>query len=274
MAEEFWKSSPFGKDSIFHSSWEEKQKEIGTFNVLEMSGLLEPSMNNEKAGLSKYRILLFGGVDVFNDGRYGSNKTLGTYLEKIALLGKYKIPLQKGDIKIVNSPLFGNEVDGKDIYNDILNLVKKNFDTKNGVLILYGYSWGGQLLMEFLKFFKESKININLLLTVDPAKGYVSFSVNNDVTSNVKHNLNLYQTKKSLIGSKGGPNEGANVKNVDLTGAKNFKGEEVTHSNIDEYTLLYCAQVIAYALKGIYSFKDRTETQIKNDIKNYASQGF
>lgn len=27
MAEEFWKSSPFGKDSIFHPSWEEKQKE-------------------------------------------------------------------------------------------------------------------------------------------------------------------------------------------------------------------------------------------------------
>lgn len=27
MAEEFWKTSPFGEDSIFHPSWEEKQKE-------------------------------------------------------------------------------------------------------------------------------------------------------------------------------------------------------------------------------------------------------
>lgn len=276
MAEEFWKSSPFGVDSIFYPSWEEKQKKRkdSDSDVLEISKLLDPSMSNEKTGLSKYRILLFGGVDVYNDGSYGSNKTLGTYLEKIALSEKYKIPLQKGDIKIVNSPLLGNEIDGKDIYKDILNLVKKNFDTKNGILILYGYSWGGQLLMEFLKFFKESNININLLLTVDSAKGYVSFSVNNDVTSNVKYNLNFYQTKKSLIGSKGGPNEGANVKNVNLTGEKTSKGEDVTHGNIDEYTLLYCAQVIAYALKEIYSFNDKSESLIKKDIKIYEAQGF
>jgi hypothetical protein len=128
--------------------------------------------------------------------------------------------------------------------------------------------------MEFLKFFKESKVNINLLFTIDSAKGFVSFSVNNDVTTNVKHNLNIYQTKMSLIGSKGGPNEGANVKNVDLTGEKNSKGEYITHGNIDEYTLLYSVQVIVYALKGIYSFADRSETQIKKDIKTYASQGF
>ena len=25
MAKEFWKTSPFGEDSIFHPSWEEKQ---------------------------------------------------------------------------------------------------------------------------------------------------------------------------------------------------------------------------------------------------------
>ncbi|MBW7867561.1 MAG: hypothetical protein H3C31_04455 [Brumimicrobium sp.] len=28
MAEEYWKSSPFGEDSIFHPSWEEKQKQL------------------------------------------------------------------------------------------------------------------------------------------------------------------------------------------------------------------------------------------------------
>lgn len=28
MTEEFWKSSPFGEDSIFHPSWEEKQRQL------------------------------------------------------------------------------------------------------------------------------------------------------------------------------------------------------------------------------------------------------
>ena len=270
LADKFGMESPFGNDWV-NEDFSEKNS---IQDVLEAIKLIAKPNYSEQKGLSKYKILLFGGADFFNDGSYGSNSALGTYIEKIALSKKYNIPLQKGDIIVVNSPLIGNEMDGKDIFNDVLNLVKKNFDLKKGVLILYGYSWGGQLLMEFLKFFKESKVNINLLLTVDPAKGWVSFTVNNDVTSNVKHNLNLYQTKLSSIGSRGGPNEGSNVKNVNLTGEKDAKGDLVTHSTIDEYTLLYCAQIITYALKGIYTYKDRSESQIKKDIKVYASQGF
>lgn len=223
---------------------------------------------------SKFKVLLFGGVDYANEGAYGSNQQLATYVETIALSSKYNIPLQKGDIRVVNSPLFANDPNGKDVYNQILEIVKENFDYKNGTLILYGYSWGGQLLLEFLKFFQESGINIALLLTVDAAKGPVSFSVNNDVTDNVKYNLNLYQTAPSAIGSHGGPNEGRSVKNVNLTGEKNPQNENVVHSNIDEYTLLYCAQVIVYALKGIYSFYSYSEKEIKSHIKTYASQGF
>lgn len=223
---------------------------------------------------SKYKILLFGGVDYYNDGSYGSNKQLATYVETIALSSKYNIPLQKGDIQVVNSPLFSNELDGKDIYKQILEIVKRNFDTKNGLLILYGYSWGGQLLMEFLKFFKKDNINISLLLTVDAAKGPVSFAVNNKITDNVKYNLNIYQTIPSSIGSHGKPNSGNQVKNVNLTGEKTVNNEDVVHSNIDEYTLLYSAQIIVYALKGIYTFYNFSETEIKEQIKIYASQGF
>lgn len=237
-------------------------------------GLSEFGGSTGNQTLSKYKVLLFGGVDYSNEGAYGSNQTLGAYIEKIALSDKYKIPLQTGDIQVVNSPLFSNETDGKDVYKDILELVKKNFDYANGTLILYGYSWGGQLLMEFLKYFKQSGIHIALLLTVDAAKGPVSFSVNNDVTSNVQYNLNLYQTVPSPIGSHGGPNEGSSVKNVNVTGEKNPQGEKVVHSNIDEYTLLYCAQVIVYALKGIYSFYNYSSSEIKQHIKTYASQGF
>lgn len=270
-------ANKFGYDSPWVENWIPKTESSVNNQwkgLSEINRINKNPIYTKQKGKSKYKILLFGGVDMYNDGSYGSNKILGRYLEIIALSKKYNIPLQKGDIQLVNSPLFSERMDGKDIYNDILNIVKKNFDLKNGTLILYGYSWGGQLLMEFLKFFKESKINIDLLLTIDAAKGLVSFSVNNVVTNNVKNNLNLYQTKLSVIGSRGGPNEGSNVKNVDLTGEKNSQSEKVTHSTIDEYTLLYSAQVIVYALKNIYSFKSRTEQQIKKDIKVYASQGF
>ncbi len=230
--------------------------------------------NNNKTNKSKFKVLLFGGADFFNDGTYGTNLKLAEYLEILANSEKYKIPLQKGDIRIVNSPIFGNEPDGKDIYKEIIKIIKVNFDLSNGILILYGYSWGGQLLMEFLKYFKNDNIKINLLITIDAAKGPVSFAVNNDVTSNVKENLNVFQTTPSPILSYGSANEGSNVKNIDLTDEKNSKGEKIVHSNIDEYTLLYCCQIILYALKNNYKFKNRSESQIKKDIKLYETTGF
>ncbi len=131
-------------------------------------------------------------------------------------------------------------------------------------------------MLEFLKYFKQSGIKISLLITVDAAKGYVSFSVNNDITDNVKYNLNLYQTKfyKGFVWSRGWPNEGNKVKNVNLTGEKTPSGDDIIHSNIDEYTLLYCTQIIVNALKDNFSFYDYTEAEIKSQIKSYASQGF
>ncbi|HEX8575666.1 MAG TPA: hypothetical protein VF677_05170 [Flavobacterium sp.] len=224
---------------------------------------------------SQYRVILMGGVDYYNNGTYGTNKTLGEYIETIATSKKYNIPLQKGDIQIINSPMFSKEANAKDIYNEILKIIVKDFDIKNGVLILYGYSWGGQLLMEFLDNFQRSKINIDLLITIDAAKGPFSFSVNNDITSNVKRNLNIYQTHPSPIGSHGGYNEGnGKIKNIDLSKEKNSKGEPIVHSNIDEYTLLFIAQVIVYALKGIYSYSSLSDVDIKKAIKTYSSNGY
>ncbi len=232
---------------------------------------IQNSIRNKK---SKYKVLLFGGADSFNDGSYGTNLKLAEYLEILINSEKYKIPLQKGDIRIVNSPIFGNESDDIGIYKDILKIIKDNFDIDNGILILYGYSWGGQMLMEFLKYFKEDNIKIDLLITIDAAKGPVSFAVNNDVTSNVKENLNIYQTTPSRILSRGSTNEGHSVKNINLTNEKNSKGEEIVHSNIDEYTLLYSCQIILDALQKIYAFKKRSESQIKKDIKTYEATGF
>jgi len=226
------------------------------------------------AKLSLYKVLLLAGADFSNAGEYGSNTTLGRYIETIALSSRYQIPLQKGDIRVLNSPLFGENEQGDNIYNDILSVIKDDFDTTNGTLILYGYSFGGALLLTFLNRLKKDEINVNLLITIDAAKSLIGFTVNRTIPNNVKHNLNIYQRFPSRIGSRGLPNEGTNVKNVNITDEKLPNGEDVLHKNIDEYTLLYCAQVIVYALKGIYSFQNYNENEIKKQIKEYASQGF
>lgn len=261
MKNKWYSNNPWAaKDSIWFN-----YEEDNTLNVKDNSVI-----NTN----SKFKVLLLGGIDYYNDGTYGVNKKLAEYVEKISFSDKYNIPLKKGDIQIVNSPAFSNEKGGKDIFKDILKIIKNGFDYKNGTLILYGYSWGGQLLLEFLKYFKQNGIRISLLVTIDAARGLFSFAVNNDITTNVNYNLNIYQTKPSIIGSYGGENEGNNVKNVNLTGEVNSKNESIVHSNIDDYTLLYSAQIIVYALKGLYSFYNYSESEIKIQIKNYASQGF
>ena len=133
--------NPWAKGGKYYPTWIEETNN----KVLDTSKLFGngDGDNSSQTTKSKYKILLFGGVDYYNEGVYGTNKKLAQYIETIALSSKYNIPLQKGDIQVVNSPLFSNEVDGKDVYKEILEIVKKNFDYNNGTLILYGYSWGG-----------------------------------------------------------------------------------------------------------------------------------
>ena len=98
--------------------------------------------------------------------------------------------------------------------------------------------------------------------------------LNNDIPDNVKFNLNIFQLKPSGILSHGWWNEGKNVKNVRITFNRDSKGNLIFHATIDEYTLFYCAQVIIYALKGIYSFIYYSENEIEEQIRMYHSTGF
>ena len=77
---------------------------------------------------------------------------------------------------------------------------------------------------------------------------------------------NFYFSKKSL--------NSFNVKNVGITFNRDSKGNLIFHATIDEYTLFYCAQVIIYALKGIYSFIYYSENEIEEQIRMYHSTGF
>jgi len=210
--------------------------------------------------LSKNKIILFGGADFSNEGKYGINKEIARVISISAQ--RKKIPLKSGDITIFNSPLFVNDFN-QDIVKPLITTIKKNFNRTNGKLILYGYSLGGNILMYCLEELKKNNINVDLLITIDSAKGYPGMiAVKTNVPDNVRLNLNIYQTNYSDIGSRGFPNIGKNVINIDLSDIKNSKNDEIVHSNIDEYTMLFAAQNILYKMQNI----NILETMNKNDI--------
>src|SRR5690606_7258628 len=109
---------------------------------------------------------------------------------------------------------------------------------------IYGYSYGGVLANHLSKRLKKDGIKVNFLITIDAAKGPNSDEVDRKVEDNVEENLNIYQTKKSSVGSRGGKNtrnDGSEkgIKNeisVSYTD-ENGKKHTTVHSNIDDATL-------------------------------------
>jgi RHS repeat-associated protein len=110
-------------------------------------------------------------------------------------------------------------------------------DVEGGKVILEGYSYGGVMVTHLAGRLKKANIPVSLLVTVDAAAGPETKNVNRTIPSNVKENLNVFQTNPSfIVGSHGGANKkeensNTNIVNVDLT--------KITdeHGKIDEITL-------------------------------------
>ncbi|PTS95558.1 hypothetical protein DBR11_21125, partial [Pedobacter sp. HMWF019] len=108
-------------------------------------------------------------------------------------------------------------------------------DVEGGQIIVQGYSYGGVLANHLAKRLKEAKLDVSLLVTVDAAAGPESSKVDRTIPSNVKKNLNYYQTTPSLIRSRGDRNkkeEGEKNKNT----IRNIDVSKITneHGKIDE----------------------------------------
>jgi len=256
----------------------------------------EPASINKKNSI---RIILFGGVDILGEGDYGNAKNIGKYIE---LYSQSKnIELEKGDIQVYNSPYMilsttTNKYTTSDIIEEqIYDVVYKKlfidraFDKKNGLCIIYGYSFGGQYAIGLSKYLNRKGVFITALYTIDGAKGPGSaskslgiptppnFKVDTTIPSNVRFNLNIYQTNRSNIGSRGFPNTGSTstlIKNIDLTSSVNIKGDEILHDNIDEYTSGMITQSVIYFLQNNHSIMKMNESDIKDAIKRFDNELF
>jgi RHS repeat-associated protein len=123
------------------------------------------------------------------------------------------------------------------VKKDVMDYVKANH-TKGEKLVIYGYSWGGETATELAKDLKQAGYDVDLLITVDAAKGPFNFSAERTIPDNVKKNVNFYQTTSSRIGSRGGANRADNSKKTRISNivVNEYYDKKIDHGNIDEAT--------------------------------------
>lgn len=120
MAEEYWKSSPFGKNSVFHSSWDKRQKEER--DNREKKGGLQDTSDSKKQ---------IGGVFYTSEGiRLGE-----VLINKNVFVVSKKIIDDKGGIKRVISNI--NEINNAINRSKNQLVIDKGINDLNNYLIKY-----------------------------------------------------------------------------------------------------------------------------------------
>lgn len=133
--------------------------------------------------------------------------------------------------------------------------LKENY-IEGDLVLVYGYSYGGDNAVNMTEKAEESGIPIDFMIIVDSADGpLLNISVDTSVPENVKYTVNIYQTKHSRILSRGYEHtaEGSNmVVNIDAT------AEDIEHSNIQEkkealINQYYYCQLLTWCAKQLLS---------------------
>lgn len=171
--------------------------------------------------------ILIGGSDLFSGLRGISG---GTLQIKKQIAGSFD------EIIIINYNYFldfGRTL--KKLHSIILTKHTGDF------LFLYGYSKGGEVVLNLARQICGVN-NVELLLTVDIANGPWSADINRQVSSNVKKNINVYQTNKVFpLRSYGLPaySDIVLIENIDLTNIV-VENTRINHSNIERLMVPQC----------------------------------
>ena len=182
-------------------------------------------------GLEK--AVLFGGADLNSGGLSETMKSMQKNLQEYSDSKKLGYTIQAFNTK----PEAGGPV------MQVYNFIKDGY-TKGEPIIIYGYSMGGVAAAQLSKLLKSDGIDVNLMVTIDPAFGYLAPVFGNNeikIPDNVNTEVNIYQTEKSSLGSKGSVavpqkgNDKTNILNIDYDAMKSGKGGDA-HANMDEDT--------------------------------------
>lgn len=152
-------------------------------------------------------VAVVGGADLDSKGLAPTTNQITNDLKIYAKSQNINV----NNIKSFNSNPLGLNVEKQ----AIKDFVCQQADAKQPIAI-YAYSLGGVVTMNALKEIAKERpdIKIDLLITIDPALGPYSQSL--EVPSNVKLNLNFYQTDESSINSRGFPNYAQDENKTDV----------------------------------------------------------
>jgi len=158
--------------------------------------------------------------------------------------------------------------------------IVNHFDPR-GKLIIYGYSLGGFNAMALtysiyarLSFFEATtnrfaryivsgvsdalwcRPRVDLLLTIDPARGPGSGSAQRRIFSAVRLNINYYQTHESRIYSRGGPTtamvpELTEIRNFNWSSRYTGDQRQLAHGRLDEDTY----SKALHAIRGVIGYE-------------------
>jgi hypothetical protein len=144
-----------------------------------------------------------------------------------------------------------------------MKFIKDNISiTKEGKqlskLIMYGYSMGGDTVVELAKVLKSKNIIVTLLLTVD-ASTWQNITIDRDIPDNVKTNENYWtknSERKSYIGTKSGDKNWA--RDANKTVINNYPCHDYNHATISEATkedsINHIREILGLPVKDKYRF--------------------
>jgi hypothetical protein len=175
------------------------------------------TMSIENGKDAEGTIVLVGGNDMGSKGEISNTTNMLTS----ALSSFFKDHKSKINIKAFSTDLSASTM------SSIVDYVKNNHNTSTP-LFFYGYSLGGHTANQAIKALNLDNIKVTLFYAVDAALGGLSRGM--EVSSNVERLINVYQTDRSYIGSRGYParrmegNNTTQITNINYDNLKSVQG--------------------------------------------------
>lgn len=205
-------------------------------------------------------VIAFGGGDIWGTGDKGIAPSI------ISKINAQHIYSAGGKSKSFASQYVGVSPDNKNQLDkatqEAYDFIKSNYNISNGEnvtggkVIIEGYSMGGVLANHLSERLRADNISVDLLVTIDAAAGPKTDKVDRTISSNVKKNINIYQTTESSVGSRGAPNIADDISKTQVVN-NNYTGycagednTKVEHSTIDDITESRVVKDIVDALGG------------------------
>ena len=199
----------------------------------------------------KQVVVVFGGAGLLNAGKeidpenYSPTSSTGAEILLFDIKSYYEnsqIPTSKIKGYYSSTGIFGD----KNEINDAFNFIIEQLSSSDEQLFLYGYSQGGENIIQLSEILNDNGIKVTALFTVD-AYSLINGTDFNFIPTNVKQNWNYYQEKPTTFFKSRGAMNIADDK--EKTKVYNKKINNIDHNSIDEFTIPDVMQILTNKIR-------------------------